>query len=77
MPWRNNINMSLQIDGGVLALTHQLIGHPQLSFPKINIFLFVYLPWPCLRTATTQKPLSVQGVGFMASVSVAAKHRTM
>lgn len=69
--------MSLLIDAVVLALTHQLIGHPQLSFPKTSIFLLVYLPWPCLHTATTQKPLSVQGVGFIASVSVAAEHRTM
>lgn len=69
--------MPLLIDGVVLALAHQWIGHPQLSFSKNNIFLLVYLPWPRLHTATTQKPLSVQGVGFIASVSVAAEQRTI
>lgn len=38
MLWRNNINMALLIDGLVLALTHQLIDHPQLSFPKTQFF---------------------------------------
>lgn len=57
MLWRNKINMALLIDGLVLALTHQLIDHPQLSFPKLIFFLLVYLPRPCLHTATTQKNL--------------------
>lgn len=38
MLWRNNINMALLIDGPVLALTHQQIDHPQLSFPKPIFF---------------------------------------
>lgn len=68
MPWRNNISMPLLIDGVVLALTHQLIGHPQLLFPRSSIFLFVYLPWTCFYSATTPSPLFIQGVGFIASV---------
>lgn len=71
MLWRNKINMALLIDGLVLALTHQLIDYPQLSFPKLIFFLLVYLPRPCLHTATTQKT-SVQGVGFITPISVAA-----
>lgn len=68
--------MALLIDGFVLALTHQLIDHPQLSFSKPNFFLLVYLPWPYLHTATTQKT-SVQGAEFITPISVAAEHRTM
>lgn len=68
--------MALLIDGPVLALTHQQIDHPQLSFPKPIFFLLIYLPQPCLHTATTQKT-SVQGLGFVTPISVAAEHRTM
>lgn len=77
MPWRNNINISLLIDGIVLALTHQLTVHPQLSSAKPTVFPLVCFPWPCLHAATTQTPLSVEGMGFIASVSAAAEHRTM